>query len=154
MNFITLTLQEALLAMDEGLKAVETVQGDIGYTVNVDTIIAHQVGCAAEIAVCNYLKIPWNGHGFKSRLTGDAGSYEVRCARKGKALGMLLNQRDSSKADRKFVYVESIGDRTFKLIGWAYGREVMKDEYIFERPQFVERIWRLPNKLLKPMESL
>lgn len=145
---------EARWAMQEGRKALDDLGWTTGYTVNVDKLVAHQVGCAAEIAVCKYLGATWSGRVLSRRHNGDVGQIEVRCARKGKALGMLLNARDWPKRTRKFIYVESLGYRKFLLKGWAYGYEVMQPENIFERPQFVERIWRLSNEKLRKMETI
>lgn len=142
--------------MRSGENAVKA-KTDVGakdYTVNVDTKLANQIGCAAEIAVCKLLQIEWSGNAFKTRKGGDAGEIEVRCSAGGRGHSLLLNERDRAKASRKFVYVESLGQRRFVVKGWAFGHEVMKPENLFTRPQFVETIWRMPTHRLRDPHQL
>ena len=154
---IQLNAEETRLAVEEGRAAVERVKAMNlkDYTVEIDTLKAHQMGCAAEIAVCNYLGVQWGKHGMDGRFRGDASLCEVRCIRNVyRQHLLLLNERDLQKLHRPYVHVVSLGNQQFKLSGWAYGHEVVRDENIFNHAKFVEKIWRLQVESLRCITEL
>jgi hypothetical protein len=150
---IKLNEAEIKIAMDEGKRAEEECANYKTYNVNVTSLIAHQVGGAAELAVNKYFGLEWRGFNVKKRHDPDAGVAEVR-ATKQKYGRLILNQRDEPKKDRPFIHVMSLGNAEFKLMGWLYGYEVMLDENIFKRPQFIERLWVVENHRLRSVEEL
>jgi hypothetical protein len=143
--------------MDVGLRVATEARlaGFHRYNVSIDPVPAHQMGHAAEIAVCKLLGLEWKEPDVRTRHNGDAWGLEVRCRRSTyKAPYLLLNARDQTKLDRKFIHVVSIGGQRFQVYGWAYGYEVCTPENVFERPMFVERLWRMEIHRLRDIRTV
>lgn len=154
MNGVTieLTSEETKWAMNEGKRAAKECVGFKKYNV-LDPLTAHRIGAAGEIAVNKYLGLKWRGFDLNRRHEPDATLCEVRCATR-QTHRLLFNDRDWEKRHRKFVLAITLGNRRILLKGWAFGFEGMIDEYLFEREQFIEKIWALPNHKLHPMDEL
>lgn len=150
---ITLTQKEADLVVREAHRAHEECKDYKKYNTDSNYLFADMIGGGGEFAVCKYLGHNWRGFNVRERDNPDALNCEVRTTQQQYGR-LLLNERDIQKQDRKFVHVISRKNKKFELMGWAYGYEVIKDENIFSRPQFVEKIWKIENNQLRPIATL
>ena len=150
---IKLTPDEARFAAKEGKRAITDYAYENDYTVGIDSIRAHQIGGAAELAVNKFFGLPWRGFQIELRHDPDAYFGEVRCTQRANGR-LLLNARDQAKADRAFIHVISRMNQEFEIMGWLYGHEIMLPENEFNRPQFVEKIWKVENHQLRHIGEL
>jgi len=152
---VTLDEAEALTVINESIRAVKElgVVGNGGYNVSINNLKAYQIGGAAEYAVNKFFGLKWRGFKLDKRHSPDAGGFEVRSTNQKRGR-LILNQRDAVKKDRPFIHVMSLGNLKFKLMGWLYGYEVMTEENIFKRPQFVEKLWVVENYKLRDVGEL
>lgn len=111
----------------------------------------HIMAAQAELAVAKWRGRFWSGfadadfHG-----DSDVGKGEVRSSTNLNS-DLILRPRDRGKAEAPFVLVIT-EPPDFHLVGWAYGRDVMVDEFWVER---APAYWgmpqdRLPNQINPP----
>lgn len=95
----------------------------------------HRIGCIGELAVARYLDMEDHVFTLQSPIPGSADlpfNIEVKTRSKhGYDLLIQLND-DPNKLFVLVTYSRDSGDKTAKIVGWAYGRHVMKKEYIRE----------------------
>lgn len=151
MIHIYLTEEESELVMQQVRKTYKECK--INYNVTRDRFTASAIGAGGEFAVSKLFNHEWRGYDFNKRHEADTPYGEVRCTQY-KTGKLILNSRDEPKKHRPFIHVISLGGRWFKIVGWLYGYEVMTDENIFNRPQFVERLWAVDNDKLRTIDEL
>ena len=107
----------------------------------------HVIGAQAELAVARFLGVEWEAtiNTFKAP---DVLGCQVRCrSRYGYD---LLIRRDDKDAE---PYVLVVGTGPFYIVGWIYGHEAKRDEWLAEHGKR-ERAYFVPKDALRPPESL
>jgi hypothetical protein len=155
---VRLELSEVMLAAHAGvLRRVSALKrqrgnaygaGDMGvWDIDVE-------GACGEFAVAKYLGIFWNGT-IGSIEDCDVGHYEVRTS-KVKSAHLCL--RPTDKPEARYVLAVGLAP-TYRLCGWAYGREIMIDRYFDAdgsrcKNKAATPMYWFPQSDLRPMATL
>lgn len=112
----------------------------------------HLIGCAAEVAVANYLGL--EAHLFKDTdpVRGEPdlpGMIEVKC-RSNHSYDLLIFLDDNP--EKNFVLVTAANAKTY-IHGWISGRDAMKQEYIKEYRKN-SHSYAVKQDLLRPIAEL
>lgn len=112
----------------------------------------HLIGCAAEVAVANYLGL--EAHLFKDEdpVRGEPdlpGMIEVKC-RSNHSYDLLIFLDDNP--DKNFVLVTAANAKTY-IHGWISGHDAMKPEYIKEYRKN-SHSYAVSQNLLRPIAEL
>jgi hypothetical protein len=106
----------------------------------------HILACMAELAVAKWRGRYWSGFadaGFHS--DSDVGKGEVRSSGNYDS-DLILRPRDREKGDAPFVLVVT-DPPEMHLVGWAYGREAMVEEFWRATP--APAAWFMPQDRLR-----
>lgn len=109
-------------------------------------------GAVAEWIVAKWLKLPWKSF-FEnpSEAHGDVGGCEVRYTHYWNG---HLRGNDHDKPDAPYILV--VGEYpNFRIVGWAYGREVHQEKYFGSKQADGERpAYWMPQSDLRPLGDL
>lgn len=113
----------------------------------------HLLGCVGEIAVAKYLGLQRHVFASKTAVRGSAdlpGNIEVK-SRSKHGYDLLIQLSDDPS--KIFVLVTHEEGNLVKIVGWTYGRDSMRTEWVREfvrgRPCYA-----IPQKELNPIESI
>jgi hypothetical protein len=82
-------------------------------------------GACCELAVSKWLGVPWSGAG--NIRANDVDNYEVKWTRHNGTGGLIVHKYFED--DAKFLLFDGHAPQ-YNFVGWAYGREAKKDEYL------------------------
>lgn len=110
----------------------------------------HVLACMAELAVAKWRGRYWSPAYDRENLPGssDVGAGEVRSSTNIDS-PLILRPRDEKKGEAGFVLVVT-EPPVMHLVGWAYGREVMAEE--FWRPTPEPAAWFMPQDRLRTID--
>jgi hypothetical protein len=109
----------------------------------------HILACMAELAVAKWRGRYWSPAYDRENLPGSSDLGERGEVRSSTNLDspLILRPRDREKGESPFVLVVT-EPPDMHLVGWAYGRDVMVDEFWVERePAY----WAMPQDRLQPI---
>ena len=117
-----------------------------------EALIIDEHGAAAELGVHLYTGLTWNAlSGQFKQLDADVGDdIQVRSTHWPNG-GLLCHPGD--RPDQRYVCVRTHRLPLLQMVGWAFGYEVMRPEYVREstgRPA----CWIMPAEALRPMPDL
>lgn len=88
-----------------------------------DMLTARTIGIAAEIAAAMFLGVEWVPLVDSFTNEPDIPGWDVRCVL-GPKRNLIFRPNDSM--DRKWILLEYMEDRKFKVLGWIHGEEARK----------------------------
>ena len=114
----------------------------------------HQIGCVAELSVCEVLNIPWSGMYSENyqNLSGDVGGIIQVRSTEHKNGRLLLHRPPKDSPNKPFVLVrhqDELGD--VEIVGWIYGHEGQLDR--FWQCYVREPCYMIPDYFLRPVET-
>lgn len=111
------------------------------------------IGAGAEMAFAKWANVYWSFHvNSFAPDTADVGRIEIRSSDKHHHNLIIRpwDAQDEAKISRPYVFVT--GDYpTFRIHGWAIGREVMLEKYWRDLGNGREPCWIMPRRDLTPL---
>jgi hypothetical protein len=117
------------------------------------------VGVLGELAILDFLNIKTGPLVNTYHNLADAGE-DVESRATNKLDGHLI-LRDNDNPERRYIFC-TVDYTAVRLIGWAKGKEVMKEEYfrseqkiksIYKNPRVLRPAWFVPQDVLNDMKS-
>lgn len=150
---ITLTRDEIVFAAQGGLmRNIENLLkgGKPRFGHPYEQLWARHInGAHAELAVAKYLGVYWTPvyEKWANGLPDLPGGREVRSiTRPGKPLAFY----EGNKPERKYLLVH-VETPKLTLIGWLFGHEIMRDEWLAGTDDKGKRRWEAPQSALRPI---
>jgi hypothetical protein len=87
----------------------------------------HIMGALAELAVANYLGVPWN-EGINTFSAPDIDpDIQVRCSKREYQHRLTVRPKD--KDNERFVLVNRMTNYNYELLGWILGKDAKHPDY-------------------------
>jgi hypothetical protein len=147
-TLVILTDEEWQLAVQMGTKRHEDAEAQ-GYpqsdgSKSKNALANHIRGAGGEIATAKYYEVKWDAtiNGF--RRVPDLLVCEIRSTAEDTPY-LRIKITDRTKGSWPFILVTRLGERRYRIEGWYYGYEGMKQEYLVARDQHSGKPeWHVP----------
>ena len=131
-------------ASDGYMKANQSTEQHLRY---------HIQGARGEIAVSQYLHLPWTGSGVDGRDRKDVGDrIEVRTSARATGLIVKVLEQKKNQPSTPYVLVHSLAGPKMALIGWTTLGDALEVGEFYEQREVA--FCRVPKQHLRPMSEL
>lgn len=137
-----LSPQEIHLAASHGLlRRFQALEGRRGSRKEIEASDWNNEieGACCELAVANWLKIPWSG--ARNLRADDVGEFEVKWTRHDGTGGLIV--QTYMEDEKKFLLFDGRSPQ-YRFVGWAYGREAKQSKFFLKEAGY----FLMPRKFL------